>query len=123
MCLLINTNIRFEAPIINARLRKQYLQGNIKIFSVGTYDNFNYKVKNLGNYCSILRNILDEKVDLAQLLKSAKNPMLILGQDALIGNHGHTIFMLAVKIAEKFGMLRHDWNGFNVLHKTAARVA
>ncbi|GAT75291.1 NADH dehydrogenase subunit G [Ehrlichia ruminantium] len=122
LCLLINTNIRLEAPIINARLRKRYLQGNIHIASVGTYDNFNYRVENLGNYCSTLQDILDENADFSQLLKSAKNPMLILGQDALIDNYGHTVFTLAVKIAEKFGMLRHDWNGFNVLHKAAARV-
>ncbi|CAI27892.1 NADH-quinone oxidoreductase chain G [Ehrlichia ruminantium str. Gardel] len=122
LCLLINTNIRLEAPIINARLRKRYLQGNIHIASIGTYDNFNYRVENLGNYCSVLQDILDENTDFSQLLKSAKNPMLILGQDALIGNYGYTVFTLAVKIAEKFGMLRDDWNGFNVLHKAAARV-
>ncbi|QGR02496.1 NADH-quinone oxidoreductase subunit G [Ehrlichia ruminantium] len=122
LCLLINTNIRLEAPIINARLRKRYLQGNIKIISVGAYDNFNYRVKNLGNSCSILHDILNEKVDITELLKSAKNPMLILGQDALIDNYGSNIFMLAVKIAEKFDMLRNDWNGFNILHKAAARV-
>ncbi|CAH58153.1 NADH-quinone oxidoreductase subunit G [Ehrlichia ruminantium] len=122
LCLLINTNIRLEAPIINARLRKRYLQGNIHIASIGTYDNFNYRVENLGNYCSVLQDILDENTDFSQLLKSAKNPMLILGQDALIDNYGYTVFTLAIKIAEKFGMLRHDWNGFNVLHKAAARV-
>ena len=123
LCLLINTNIRLEAPIINARLRKRYLQGGFRVASLGLYNNFNYKVENLGNNCFILDDILHERVpSFSELLKYAKNPMLIIGQDALIGENGNSIFILAAKIAEKFGMLRNDWNGFNVLHKAAARV-
>ncbi|AHX03699.1 NADH dehydrogenase (quinone), G subunit [Ehrlichia chaffeensis str. Heartland] len=122
LCLLINTNIRFEAPIINARLRKRYLRGGFKIANLGVYDNFNYKVEDLGNSCLVLDDILHEKIPFSELLKYAKNPMLIIGQDALIGDNGHSIFVLATKIAAKFGMLRDDWNGFNVLHKASARV-
>ncbi|KJV66037.1 MULTISPECIES: NADH-quinone oxidoreductase subunit NuoG [Ehrlichia] len=123
LCLLINTNIRLEAPIINARLRKRYLQGGFRVASLGLYNNFNYKVENLGNNCLVLDDILHERVpSFSELLKYAKNPMLIIGQDALIGENGNSIFTLAAKIAEKFGMLRNDWNGFNVLHKAAARV-
>ena len=123
LCLLINTNIRLEAPIINARLRKRYLQGGFKVASLGLCNNFNYKVENLGNNCLVLDDILHERVpSFSELLKYAKNPMLIIGQDALIGENGNSIFTLAAKIAEKFGMLRNDWNGFNVLHKVAARV-
>ncbi|AHC39225.1 NADH-quinone oxidoreductase subunit NuoG [Ehrlichia muris] len=123
LCLLINTNIRLEAPIINARLRKRYLQGGFKVASLGLCNNFNYKVENLGNNCLVLDDILHERVpSFSEMLKYAKNPMLIIGQDALIGENGNSIFTLAAKIAEKFGMLRNDWNGFNVLHKVAARV-
>lgn len=123
LCLLINTNIRLEAPIINARLRKRYLQGGFRVASLGLYNNFNYKVENLGNNCLVLDDILHERVpSFSELLKYAKNPMLIIGQDALIGENGNSIFTLAAKIAEKFNMLRNDWNGFNVLHKAAARV-
>ncbi|ABD44633.1 NADH dehydrogenase I, G subunit [Ehrlichia chaffeensis str. Arkansas] len=122
LCLLINTNIRFEAPIINARLRKRYLRGGFKIANLGVYDNFNYKVEDLGNSCLVLDDILHEKIPFSELLKYAKNPMLIIGQDALVGDNGHSIFVLATKIAAKFGMLRDDWNGFNVLHKASARV-
>ena len=122
LCLLINTNIRFEAPIINARLRKRYLQGEFKIASLGLYNNFNYKVENLGTHCLILDDILHERIPFSELLKHAKNPMVIIGQDALLGENGDAIFNLAVKISEKFNIIRDDWNGFNVLHKAAARV-
>ncbi|AAZ68464.1 NADH-quinone oxidoreductase subunit NuoG [Ehrlichia canis] len=122
LCLLINTNIRLEAPIINARLRKRYLHGGFTIANLGVYNNFNYSVKNLGNNCLVLDDILHDRIPFSELLKCAENPMLIIGQDALIGENGNAIFTLSTKIAEKFGMLRNDWNGFNVLHKAAARV-
>ena len=122
LCLLINTNIRLEAPIINARLRKRYLHGGFTIANLGIYNNFNYSVKNLGNNCLVLDDILHDRIPFSELLKCAENPMLIIGQDALIGENGNAIFTLSTKIAEKFGMLRNDWNGFNVLHKAAARV-
>ena len=122
LCLLINTNIRFEAPIINARLRKRYLQGGFKIANLGLYDNFNYEVENLGNRCSILDDILHERIHFSELLKHAKNPMLIIGQDALLGENGKAVLNLVIKISEKFNVIREDWNGFNILHKAAARV-
>jgi NADH-quinone oxidoreductase subunit G len=58
----------------------------------------------------------------AETLKSAKNPMLILGQGALARLDGAAILALARTLAEATKMVRDDWNGFNVLHMAAARV-
>ncbi|CAD6996552.1 unnamed protein product [Ceratitis capitata] len=91
LCLLINTNPKVEAPIINARIRKRYLQGNFPIASVGPDVEYLYCVEKLG-------------------------------QDALTRSDSESILALAISIAEKFNMVKDDWNGFNVLHKAAARV-
>lgn len=122
LCLLINTNPRKEAPIINARLRKRSLQGNFNVASVGPNIEYLYHVEKLGDDPTILSEIEKGSHEFCKLLSLAKNPMLIIGQDALMRNDSDSILALASKIAEKFNMIRNDWNGFNVLHRAAARV-
>ncbi len=122
LCLLINTNPRIEAPIINARLRKNYLSGNFVVASVGPDIDYLYDVKKLGDDPSILESIAAGTHAFCCALNNAKNPMLIIGQDALIRDDASSILALAGKIAEKFNMIREDWNGFNVLHKAAGRI-
>ncbi|WCR54346.1 MAG: NADH-quinone oxidoreductase chain 3 [Wolbachia endosymbiont of Ctenocephalides orientis wCori] len=122
LCLLINTNPRIEAPIINARLRKRYLQGNFQVASIGPGIEYLYQVEKLGDNPNILNEIAEGNHKFCELLSTAKNPMLIIGQDALVRDDAEPILAIAGKIAEKFNMIRDDWNGFNVLHKAAARV-
>ncbi|MDN5248355.1 MAG: NADH-quinone oxidoreductase subunit NuoG [Wolbachia endosymbiont of Tyrophagus putrescentiae] len=122
LCLLINTNPRIEAPIINARLRKRYLQGNFAIASVGPDIEYLYRVEKLGDNPHILNEVAEGNHRFCKQLSAAKNPMLIIGQDALTRDDSSVILALAGKIAEKFNMIRDGWNGFNILHKAAARV-
>ena len=122
LCLLINADIRFDAPVINARLRKRYLTGAIKIASVGCKFSYNYEVDRLGDDLGILEEISNGSHNFSKALADAKYPMLIVGQDALVHKHGHWILKVAAEIAEKFNIVRDDWNGFNVLHRAAARV-
>ncbi|CCF77907.1 NADH dehydrogenase subunit G [Wolbachia endosymbiont of Onchocerca ochengi] len=122
LCLLINTNPKVEAPIINARIRKRYLQGNFPIASVGPDVEYLYCVEKLGNNPNILNEIVNGDHKFCELLSAAQNPMLIVGQDALTRSDSESILALAISIAEKFNMVKDDWNGFNVLHKAAARV-
>ncbi|WP_341823513.1 NADH-quinone oxidoreductase subunit NuoG [Wolbachia endosymbiont (group A) of Agelastica alni] len=122
LCLLINTNPRIEAPIINVRLRKRYLQGNFPVASVGPNIEYLYHVEKLGDNPDILSEIANGNHKFCKLLSAAQSPMLIIGQDALVRDDSESILILAGKIAEEFNMVRDDWNGFNMLHKAAARV-
>ncbi|MDG7056309.1 MAG: NADH-quinone oxidoreductase subunit NuoG [Wolbachia endosymbiont of Meromenopon meropis] len=122
LCLLINTNPRIEAPIINARIRKRYLRGNFSIASIGPGIEYLYHVEELGDSPCILNEIAKGNHKFCNLLNTAKNPMLIIGQDVLIRDDSESILALAGVIAENFKMIREDWNGFNMLHKAAARV-
>ncbi|NUX01356.1 NADH-quinone oxidoreductase subunit G [Wolbachia endosymbiont of Madathamugadia hiepei] len=122
LCLLINTNPKVEAPVINARIRKRYLQGNFPIASIGPDIEYLYHVEKLGDNPSILNEIAKGNHKFCKLLSAAKNPMIIIGQDALTRDDSESILALAGTIAENFNMVRDDWNGFNVLHKAAARV-
>jgi NADH-quinone oxidoreductase subunit G len=122
-CLLIGTNPRHEAALINARLRKRWLAGGFKVASVGPNVDLTYKVDNLGAGPETLSQLVSGQHPFLQVLKDAERPMLIVGQGALARPDGAAVLAAARKIAEDTGMIGDDWNGFNVLHTAAARVA
>ena len=122
-CLLIGSNPRHESPVLNARLRQRWLTRECKIANIGPDVDLSYKVEQLGDSASILKDVLDGKNDFADVLKNADHPMLILGQGALNREDSAAIIKLAHDIAEKYGMVSDEWNGFNVLHTAASRVA
>ncbi|HEY6335589.1 MAG TPA: NADH-quinone oxidoreductase subunit NuoG, partial [Alphaproteobacteria bacterium] len=121
--LLIGTNPRWEAPIINARIRKRYLTGALKVASIGPTADLSYPVERLGSAPETLAEIANGKHPFAQSLASAKYPMLILGQGALARPDGAAVLATARRLAESCGLVKDGWNGFNVLHVAAARVA
>jgi NADH-quinone oxidoreductase subunit G len=125
-CLIIQSQLRAEAPLIHARLRKRYLQGNFKVAYLGgalphNY-NFSFDYDNYGQDPSLLEAILQGRHPLSLALKEAKFPMIIVGQEALTRQDGAHLLEKTRCLAEQFNMVRPNWNGFNVLHKAAARV-
>ncbi|MEX1147026.1 MAG: NADH-quinone oxidoreductase subunit NuoG [Sphingomonadales bacterium] len=122
-CLLIGTDPRFEASMVNVRLRGRVMRGDFPIARVGAATDLTYPVEELGDAPAILGEIASGKHAFAKVLKKAKRPMLILGQGALARADGDRVLGLARRIADGTGMVGDDWNGFNVLHTAAARVA
>ncbi|MDM7946320.1 MAG: NADH-quinone oxidoreductase subunit NuoG [Oceanibaculum nanhaiense] len=120
--LLIGTNPRTEAPILNARIRKRWLAGGLKVASIGVPVDLTYKAEFLGDSPAILSQFTSGKHAFAKVLKAAERPMIVIGQGALTRADGAAILATAREIAEKLNMVREDWNGFNVLHTAAARV-
>lgn len=121
-CLLIGTDPRFEAPLINARLRKRWLAGGFKLASIGWPVDLTYPVEQLGNNPAILNDILEGKHPFAAVLQQASKPMLVIGMAALTHGDGEAIHTIAQAIANTYGFIQDDWNGFNVLHMAASRV-
>ena len=121
-CLLIGTDPRAEAAVLNARLRKRWLHGGFKTASIGPRLDLTFPVTSLGSGPQTLAELAAGRVEWLQTLASAKHPMLILGQGALSRPDGAAILALARALAEKAGLVRDDWNGFNVLHTAASRV-
>jgi NADH-quinone oxidoreductase subunit G len=120
--LLIGTNPRVEAPLINARLRKRWLQTQPPIALVGEAADLTYPVELLENRPATLGAIAAGTHPFSEVLKAAKRPMLIIGQAALSRPDGSAVLAHAWSLAASCGMLRPDWHGFNVLHTAAARV-
>jgi NADH-quinone oxidoreductase subunit G len=121
-CLLIGTNPRHEAPLVNARLRKRYRMGGFKVGRIGAAFDLTYPVTDIGAGAPSLRELVDGKHSFAEVLQAAERPMLILGQGPLSRPDGAAVLAAARGAAERFGMVKDDWNGFNVLHTAAARV-
>jgi NADH-quinone oxidoreductase subunit G len=121
-CLLIGTNPRIEAPVLNARIRKRYLQGGFTVGAIGPDVNLTYKHTNLGAGPDTLKDLAAGNGDFAKVLENAEKPMLVLGSGALDRSDGAAILAMAREIADKYGMVVDEWNGFNVLHTAAARV-
>jgi NADH-quinone oxidoreductase subunit G len=127
--LLIGGNPRWEAPVLNARLRKTWLSGNLRAANIGRPVSLTYPVDQLGASASVLTSLADGSHDFADVLKNARHPMLILGAGALARPDGAAILKLAAQIAGATGMIGPaisaadgGWNGFNVLHTAASRV-
>ncbi|MBV8168225.1 MAG: molybdopterin-dependent oxidoreductase, partial [Alphaproteobacteria bacterium] len=121
-CLIVGSNPRREAALINARLRKRYLTGGLKIGVIGPRANLAYEREHLGEGADVLAQVASGAHPFMATLKAAKNPMLIIGMGALARPDGAAVLALARQIAEAAGMVRDDWNGFNVLHTAAGRV-
>ncbi|PJI87465.1 NADH-quinone oxidoreductase subunit G [Sphingomonas koreensis] len=111
--LLVGTNLRWEAPLVNTRVRKAIKKG-AKVFAIGPETDLTYKVEWLGNDLSLLGKLPKAAAD---AFKDAQRPMIILGGAALKNGHG-----AALALAKKLNLVREGWNGFNVLHMAASRM-
>jgi len=113
--LLVGTNPRWEAPLVNTRLRKAVRRG-AKVFGIGPEVDLGFKVEWLGDDLSLIGKLPKAA---AEIFKHAQRPAMIVGGGALAkGALG-----AALKAAETLGLVRSDWNGFNVLHMAASRMA
>ncbi|VBB68591.1 NADH-ubiquinone oxidoreductase chain G [invertebrate metagenome] len=120
--LLIGTNPRYEAAVLNARLRKRWLTGHLKIASIGIPASLTYPAQVLGEGPSVLHALIAGQHPFSEFLQTAERPMLIIGQGALARSDGMAVLGLARRLAETANMVKEGWNGFNVLHTAAARV-
>ncbi|NEX93798.1 NADH-quinone oxidoreductase subunit NuoG [Caulobacter sp. 17J65-9] len=119
--LLIGTDPRKEAPLLNARLRKIWLAGKAQIGVIGEQADLSYDYAWLGEGVKALKDI--KKSAFAEVLKNAQRPAVIIGMGALARADGAAVLKLAADAAKAFGVVKDGWNGFNVLHTAAGRVA
>ncbi|MEJ1975396.1 MAG: NADH-quinone oxidoreductase subunit NuoG [Acetobacteraceae bacterium] len=117
--LIIGSNPRREAPVLNARIRKRSLAGPFPIGVIGPHAELTYHAEWLGEGPSVLGALPEA---FAKVLQDAKRPMVIVGQAALARPDGMSVLAAAWKLAADIGALTAEWHGFNVLHTAAARV-
>ncbi|MFN4355595.1 NADH-quinone oxidoreductase subunit NuoG [Parvibaculum sp.] len=116
--LLIGTNPRIEAPIVNARILKRARMGGVKIGVVGPRVDLSYDYDYLGAGPQSLKDL----GAFADVLKNAERPLIVAGQGALARADGAAVLAEAIALAKSTGAVSGEWNGFSVLHTAASRV-
>jgi NADH-quinone oxidoreductase subunit G len=120
--LIIGSNPRKEAAVLNARIRKRWRSGQLKIGVIGAKADMTYAHDYIGVGTDSLSELAAGKHSFADVLRAAKNPIVLVGAGALARQDGTALLALAAKIARDFGAVKDGWNGFGVLHETASRV-
>ncbi|MDA8822420.1 NADH-quinone oxidoreductase subunit NuoG [Candidatus Pelagibacter bacterium] len=122
LILLIGTNPRHEATILNARIRKTFAQKNVPIFSIGNPGNLTYDYEVIGNKTDDIKKIINKEHNFSQKLLSAKKPIIIIGESALELKSGKYIFEELKKFLIKNNFINKNWNALNILIQNASTV-
>ncbi len=120
--LIIGSNPRFEASVLNARIRKRFRAGPLPIGVIGDVGDTRYDYEQLGAGPETLKDLAEGNGKFFQALKKASHPLIIVGQGALARADGAAVLGQAAKLANAVGAVGPEWNGFSVLHTAAARV-
>ncbi len=120
--LIIGANPRFEASVLNARIRKRWRLGNLPVGVIGEIGDTRYSYEKLGAGAETLKDLAGGNGSFFATLQNAKKPLIIIGQGALARPDGASVLGLAARLAGAVGAVSEDWNGFSVLHTAAARV-
>jgi NADH-quinone oxidoreductase subunit G len=120
--LIIGSNPRKEAAILNARIRKRWRASGLPIGVIGEQADLTYPTEYLGAGADTLANLAAGKHSFAETLKNAKNPIVLVGAAATSRRDGAALLSAAAKLAVDIGALTEDWNGFAVLQPAASSV-
>ena len=120
--LIIGSNPRKEAAILNARIRKRWRTGQLKVGLIGAKADLTYDYDHLGAGADSLAQLADGKGSFLDVLKKAEHSIVLVGSGAASRHDGGTVLALAAKLASGVGAIKEGWNGFAVLHDAASRV-
>jgi len=122
LILLVGTNPRHEATILNARIRKIYAQKDIPIFSIGNPGDLTYGYQIIGSKTDDIRKIISKEHEFSKKLLSAKKPIIIIGESALELQSGKYIFEELKSFLIENNLINKDWNALNILTQNASTV-
>lgn len=122
--LIVGANPRIEAAVLNARILKRWRRGGFSVGVIGERADLTYPYEHLGAGPQTLAELSEGRHSFAKVLREAKRPMVIVGSGAIARPDGAAVLALAARIAlAAMENKAPEWNGFNVLHAAAARVA
>ncbi len=122
LILLVGTNPRTEATMLNAKIRKVYVQKRIPIYSIGNPGELTYEYTVIGNRTDDIKKIFNNETDFSKKLASSKRPIVIIGESALDLNSSKFIVEGFKNFLKKNNFINRDWNAFNFLPQNASTV-
>ena len=120
--LLIGSNPRYEATILNARIRKAYLQNKTKIISLNDIGDLTYPYESLDGNIENIKKITEDDNEISSLIKNAKKPLIIFGQSSLKIKSAKYIFESVKSFLEKNNKISDEWNSLNTISENASTV-
>jgi len=124
--LLVGTNPRFDAPVFNARLRKCWIHNELDLAMVGPKVDLTYDYDHVGDSTEVLAQLAAGKHPYCARLAKAKNPVIIVGSEALQRADGGSLMKHVQQIASNLRQASGcgpEWQVLNVLHRVASQVA
>ncbi|HKU06415.1 MAG TPA: NADH-quinone oxidoreductase subunit NuoG, partial [Bradyrhizobium sp.] len=120
--LIIGSNPRREGTLLNARIRKRWRTGQLKVGVIGPKADLTYEYDHIGAGTDSLNGLAAGKHSFGEVLKNAKHPIVLVGAAGLARPDGAAVLSLAAKLALNIGAVKDGWNGFGVLQDTASRA-
>ena len=120
--LLVGSNPRWEASVLNARIRKAFIENNCKVGLIGPALDLNYAYKKISDSLGGLNEILDNKSEFSEVLFNAKNPIIIIGTSAINTSEGSSVLKTCAEIAKKLPNFSESFNPLNILNQDISRV-
>ena len=120
--LILGSNPRKEAAVLNSRIRKRWRSGQLKIGVIGPKFDLTYGYDHLGAGADTFSDVVAGRHSFTEVLRNAKNPVILVGSGAAARHDGRAILASAAKLAIDVGAVKEGWNGFAVLHDTASRA-
>ena len=121
--LIIGANSRYEATMVNARIKKQTLHRKVPVgVFLDEQADLTYPYEYLGSGPADLEKFVKARSGFIKTLKDANKPLIIIGAGALNRSDSEAVQALVSDLADKVGAVTKDWNGYNILHQHASRV-
>ena len=122
LIVLVGTNPRHEATILNARIRKAFAQKKIPIYSIGDPGDLTYQYKVIGNKTDDIKKLINKENEISKNILSSKKPIIIIGESALELKCGKYIFEELKNYLINNNFITEEWNALNVLVQNASTV-
>ncbi|WP_407966092.1 NADH-quinone oxidoreductase subunit NuoG [Bartonella sp. C271] len=120
--LIVGSNPRVEAAVLNARILKRQRVGRIPIALIGEQVDLRYPYSYLGAGTDALDTLISGENVFFDVLKKAERPLILIGEGAISGKEGLSVLKNLAKLADIVGALSEEWNGFGILHNAASIV-
>jgi len=122
LILIIGANPRFEATILNARIRKSYVNQKTKIISLNNVGDLTYPYESLDGKIKTIFDIFEGNHSISKEILNSKKPLVILGESLFKSNSAKEIFDLIKKFFKTNNKISKEWNPINILSVDASTV-
>ena len=122
LIFLVGTNPRYEATILNARIRKSFVNNKTKVISLNDVGDLTYPYQALDGHTHTLKSILENNHEISETLKSSKRPIIIIGESFFNLKSSKTIFYLIKEYINNNFKFEEEWHPLNILSSDASTV-